>query len=69
MPKDIIRTKKDNQVFHTKPPRKFKIGGRKGGKSANIMSSADLIAVLENSGKSRYHPNARAVLALRGVAA
>lgn len=69
MPKDIVKTKKDNRIFRFKPPRKFKIGGRKGGVSAYTMSSDDLIAVLKNPGKSRYHTNARTVLSSRGVAA
>jgi len=67
MPKDIITTKNNNQIFHTKPSRKFKIGGRKGGKGGHTMSTTALLAALEDSGKSRYHNNARAVLAARNV--
>lgn len=68
MPKDIIVIKKDGRTFRNHPGRKLKIGGRKGGKSAHSMSTADLNAVLVNASQKRYHQNARTVLAARGVA-
>lgn len=69
MPKDIIRNKKDNRIFITKPPRKFKIGTRKSGKSAHTMSNDDLLEVLGDASKSRYHQNSREVLSSRGISA
>lgn len=68
MPKN--RTKKKNEngaIIVTRPNPKFRIGSRKGGKSALLMSNDELIAVLDDSNKKRYHAKARTVLANRGV--
>lgn len=68
MPKDIITTKRDGRVFHSKSARKFKIGGRKSGKSAHTMSSEALLAIVNGEKRTGDSQNARAVLTLRGVA-
>ena len=62
--------KANGNIYRDSPKggRKFKIGNRSGGKPANILSTADLKAVLENEDKKRYHAKARAVLVNRGVA-
>lgn len=47
--------------------RKFRIGNRKGGVAAEQMSTQDLIAVLANESKRKYHKNAAAVLRTRPI--
>jgi hypothetical protein len=68
MPKDIVQRKAKGNVYRDKPiGRKLKIGSRKAGKPGHTLSNADLLAVLENADKKRYHANARTVLVSRGV--
>ena len=63
--------KANGNIYRDSPKggRKFKIGNRSGGKPANMLSTADLQAVLDNADKKRYHKNARTVLKNRGVVA
>ncbi len=67
MPKNRKRTKIDNRFVISKNPTKLKIGTRKSGSSANLMSSAALLGVLEDSSKTKWHNSARSVLRNRGV--
>ncbi len=46
--------------------RKLRIGNRKDGVSANSMSTKDLLAVLANTDKTKYHNNAKKALSVRG---
>jgi len=67
MPKLRKRIKK-GQVFKKENVlRKFRIGNRKGGIAAEQMSTADLIAVLANENKTKYHKNAAIVLKTRPI--
>ena len=65
MPKSRKSDKRDGRVFKSNVPTKFKIGNRKTGKSAMLMSVKELEAVLEDSNKKKFHNKARAALALR----
>lgn len=47
--------------------RKFRIGPRKGGKSAHQMTNEELQKVAETHSSGKSRANARAVLAKRGV--
>ena len=50
------------------PNMKFRIGSRKGGKSALTMTDDELLAALESSStRGRDKPKIRQVLKLRGV--
>jgi len=68
MPKDIIVTKRDGRIFHSKPARKFKIGGRKSGTSAHTMTNEALLVIATGEKKTGDSQKARTVLAARGVA-
>ena len=65
MPKSNKVIKKDGRHFTQKVATKFKIGNRKTGTAANLMSTAQLEAVLEDSNRKKYHNKARQVLATR----
>ena len=65
MPKSRKVTKVDGRTVVTNAPTKLRIGSRKGGKSANLMSKDELEKVLADSGKKRYHDKARAALAAK----
>ncbi len=67
MPKNRKRIKIDNRFVISKNPTKHRIGTRKSGSSANLMSSAALLAVLEDKNKTKWHQHARHVLSSRGV--
>lgn len=69
MPKNVSRVKtKDGAIIVKRPTSKFRIGNRKGGKSALLMTNQQLMDVLKDPNKKRYHHKARAVLAARGGA-
>lgn len=69
MPKSIQTKKIDGRVIKFKIATKKKIGTRENGVSANLMSSKDLIAVLADPNKSKWHNNARSALASRDTGA
>ena len=65
MPKSNKTVKHDGRQFQQKVCTKFKIGNRKTGISASLMSSSDLQKVIEDSNRKKFHNKARQVLALR----
>jgi len=65
MPKSVRKVKKDNRWIRVIVPTKFRIGTRKGGTSAQLMSKDQLQEVLLDPSKSKYHSKARTVLANR----
>jgi len=65
MPKSNKVVKHDGRQFKQKVATKFKIGNRKTGTCANLMSKADLEKVLEDNGRKKFHNKARQVLAKR----
>jgi len=67
MPKMRKRTKKGQVVKKENVKRKFRIGTRKSGLAAEQMSTTDLIAVLANESKTKYHKNAAIVLRTRPI--
>lgn len=67
MPKSTKIVKKDGVIHRQKVPMKMRIGTRKSGQSAMAMSNDELKSVLESNDKTKWHPKARTVLALRGV--
>ncbi len=67
MPKSNRIVKIENRLIKIITPTKFKIGNRKTGKSANLMSNSALKSVLEDATRSKWHNNARAVLTLRAA--
>ena len=69
MPKHRNVVKRDGQSYKHNTPKKFRIGTRKNGVNAHTMSTAALKEVLCNKDKTKFHSNARTVLALRGIAA
>ena len=69
MPKLRIRAKGQARSAALVARRKFRVGRRKSGKSALLMSTAELLIALENSEYSRSKNNINAVLRMRGVAA
>lgn len=44
---------------------KYRIGNRKSGVPANSLSTKQLLAIIADSGKSKYHANAISVLKSR----
>ena len=68
MPKGRKVVKTGNIIHKFNVKRKFRIGTREAGLSALQMTTEALKAVLDRADKKRYHSNARAVLAMRGVA-
>ena len=69
MPKNRKVVKTDNRVQKLNVQSKFRIGTRSSGKSALGMTTRALKEVLEKADQKRYHNKARAVLAMRGIAA
>ena len=65
MPKSVRKVKKDGYWTKVIVPTKFRIGTRKAGTSANLMSTEKLEQVLTDNSLSKYHDNARVVLANR----
>ncbi len=69
MPKNRKIYKKENRIIVENVASKLRIGNRKTGVSAMLMSISALKEVLASSDKKRYHNKARNALHLRGVAA
>jgi len=69
MPKNCKITKKDNVTYKQNVASKLRIGNRKTGVSAMLMSVAALKEVLSNTNKKRYHSKARNALHTRGIEA
>lgn len=67
MPKFRKRVKKGQVVKKSNVLRKFRIGNRKSGVSAEHMDTASLIKVLGDPNKSKYHANAVSVLKTRPI--
>ena len=67
MPKLRKRVKKGQVTKKSNVLRKHRIGNRKSGVAAEQMSTTDLIAVLANSSKRKYHKNAGIVLRTRPI--
>jgi len=67
MPKNRKVIKTPLGVTKLNAPRKFRIGNRKGGLSAHVMSTAKLMDVATNPDMKGDHSNAMTVLRLRGV--
>ena len=67
MPKSNKIVKRDGRQYKEKASTKFKIGNRKTGTSANLMSVAALEAVLKDSNRKKFHGKARQVLAMRAA--
>lgn len=67
MPKQRKRVKKGQVVKTSNVLRKHRIGTRKTGVAAEQMSTVDLIAVLADDNKTRYHKNAAIVLRTRPI--
>ncbi len=68
MPKNRTRTKSSTgAIIHSRPCSKFRIGTRKSGKSALLMSTDELRAVLADGTKRRYFAKVIAVLKMRGI--
>lgn len=67
MPKQRKRIKKGQEVQKQNVLRKFRTGNRKCGVAAKQMSTTDLIAVLANENKTKYHKNAAIVLRTRSI--
>ena len=65
MPKNRIVKKVDGRTISKRAPSKMRIGTRKAGKSANLMSNAELQAVLDSGDKRKWHHVAKAVLDAR----
>lgn len=67
MPKNRKVIKNGNTVTVLSVPSKLRIGTRKSGTSALLMTTEALKDVLTKKDNSRYHNKARTVLAMRGV--
>ncbi len=67
MPKHRVIVKKDGVVHKYNTPNKFRIGTRKNGVAAHMMSKDALLDILNRKDKAKFHTNARTVLAARGV--
>ena len=67
MPKARKRTKTGQVVKVSNVLRKFRIGNRKSGVAAESMSTVDLIKVLADKTKSKFHKNAAIVLRTRPI--
>lgn len=66
MPKSVRKVKnRDGYWERIKVATKHRIGTRKNGKSANLMSCEELDKVLLDKNLAKYHNKARAVLANR----
>lgn len=64
MPKNKLVTKRDGILIKTSVPSKLRIGSRKSGRSAHVMSNAALQTIKP---KSKDYQNAQTVLKLRGI--
>lgn len=68
MPKNVSTTKTaSGATVKRRPYHKFRIGTRKSGKSALMMSNDELKDVLNDKNKKRYHSKAAQVLKARGI--
>ena len=68
MPKNISVSKSaTGAITKRRPPHKFRIGTRKSGKSAVLMSDDELKEIVNDNSKSRYHKKAVDVLRNRGI--
>jgi len=68
MPKNISFSKTPTgAVIRHRPSPKFRIGTRKGGKAASLMTNDELKGVINDKNRKRYHSNAATVLTNRGV--
>jgi len=67
MPKSRKVTKKDGVIHKQDVATKFKIGNRKTGTAAHLMSTAQLEAVIEDDNRKKFHNKARQVLAKRAA--
>lgn len=68
MPKNVSVSKtQSGRIIKSRPAHKMRIGTRSSGKSALVMSNKELIDVLDDKNKKRYHNKARKVLLERGV--
>lgn len=65
MPKSRKVTKKDGIIHKQNVATKLLIGNRKTGRSANLMSKAELEAVISDKNRKKFHNKARQVLAKR----
>jgi len=63
--KTVIKTDRGVKIF--KAPAKFRVGNRKSGRSALIMTTADLLKELTSGNNKRAHDKIRTVLNKRGV--
>ncbi len=69
MPKNRKVVKVDGATKVIKVPAKLRIGTRKSGTSASMMSTKRLMEVLEDKNLKRYHNNAQSVINSRKVPA
>ena len=68
MPKNRKASKTaSGAIVKNRPPHKFRIGTRKSGTSALVMSSKALLEVLTDSNKKKWRTNAIEVLKMRGI--
>ena len=67
MPKQRARIKKGQVIKKSNVLRKFRIGNRKNGVAAERMATVDLIKVLADKNKSKFHKNAAIVLRTRPI--
>ncbi len=68
MPKNIVKVKNSaGAIVKTRPMKKFRIGTRKSGKSALLMSNDELMNVINDNGKKRHRNKAIKVLRMRGI--
>ena len=65
MPKNSKVEKRDGRVIRTRVPHKHRIGSRKSGVSASMMSNDQLYDVLNNVDKKKWHHIAYTVLGNR----
>lgn len=63
MPKSIKKVRNSDGYWERiKTGTKHRIGTRKGGKSANLMSSQELYDLIDHKNMTKYHNKARTVL-------
>ncbi len=67
MPKNRTSVKTERGTKVIRPPSKFRIGNRKSGRSALLMTTAELLKELESTNNKRGHDKVRTVLRQRGV--
>lgn len=67
MPKSVKKVKVGQEWQRVTVATKHRIGTRKGGKSANLMSSQELYDVIDNKNMAKHHNKARAVLVNRNA--